>query len=252
MRRILITGVSSGIGRALTKKLVQDGVTVWGIARRIKLLRQLKEELKNSSNFIYSQMDVSEEDNWKRLITQMKRKNFLPQIVIFNAGVQENDLSPRFNPQITKKVFEINFFSVIFAVEHLLKFVKLRTQFIAISSLSSLRGSGIEGIAYPASKAALSIAFESLYQKYKQKYSFKTIYFGPVATGMGPFKRYPLVLQEKEAVGALIKAMESDSIIHHHPGFLLFAFRLIRLFPPKLYFLIISKIEGLHKNLGKR
>lgn len=37
MDRILITGVSSGIGRALTKRLIADGQTVWGIARRQNL-----------------------------------------------------------------------------------------------------------------------------------------------------------------------------------------------------------------------
>jgi len=46
--RVLITGVSSGIGRELTKQLVVEGDSVWGVARRKELLINLKKELKGA------------------------------------------------------------------------------------------------------------------------------------------------------------------------------------------------------------
>lgn len=253
MAKILITGVSSGIGRALTKRLVEDGNFVWGIARRKQLLISLKKEMGPRSNFFYSRLDVANTLDWQKLISKMKIREFVPDVVIFNAAIMENDLSPLPKPEITKMIFDVNFFSIINGVEALLKSVKPGAQFIAISSLSALKGSSIEGIGYPASKAALSIAFESLHRKFGYKYNFKTIYFGPVATGMGPFKEtLPIILSERQAVDTIIKAIKSKQIIYYSPRVIFLALRVMKMFPSSLYFKALSKIEKLHLGLAKR
>ncbi len=58
MKNVLVTGVSSGIGRILTKKLIDQGFRVWGIARREDLLKSLKKELR-SKNFFYLVVDTA-------------------------------------------------------------------------------------------------------------------------------------------------------------------------------------------------
>ncbi len=119
---------------------------------------------------------------------------------------------------------------------------------MAISSSSALKGSGVEGIGYPASKAALSIAFESLYQKFKNKYIFKTIYFGPINTGMVPFRKNSLfLLSEKQAVSKIIQATLGKKVIYYYPGVLFFILKTIRHFPSKIYFYLLSQIEEFHK-----
>ena len=57
MKNVLITGVSSGIGKALTKLLLTKGFRVWGIARRKELLLELKKEL-HSDKFIFTAADI--------------------------------------------------------------------------------------------------------------------------------------------------------------------------------------------------
>ncbi len=251
MTKYLITGVSSGIGRSLTKKLIQKGGVVWGIARREELLKSLKKELLDNSSFIYSLADQAKDKDWKLLVEQFKRKKFIPHVVIFNAAFSENDLEKPINLSSLEKMVEVNFLGVMRGINHLLPIVKNNTQFIAISTFSALKGSGVEGIGYAASKAALSIGFESLYQKYKNKgLMFKTIYFGPINSGMNPFKGgIPFILSEKKAVELIINSINSNKGQFFYPKTIFLIFKLIRLLPPNIYFKILSRMERFHQKL---
>lgn len=248
MKKYFITGVSSGIGRALTKKLVSDGQIVWGIARREKLLKDLKKELNNSINFIYTPMDQTEKNGWRFLVRKFEERKFTPQIIIFNAAISQNDLKDGIEIQTLEKTMETNFLAVMKGVQNMLQLAKTGTQFIAISSFSALKGSGTEGIGYAASKSALAIAFESLYQKYKNKgIIFKTIYFGPVNTGMGPFKdNTPFILSENQAVKSIIDSTKSNKGYFFYPKSIFLIFKLIKLLPANIYFIILSKMESIH------
>lgn len=248
MKRYFITGISSGIGRALTKKLILDGHIVWGIARREEFLKDLKKELGNSKNFIYTPIDQTRKNCWDTLIKKFKERNFVPQIVIFNAAILQKDLTNGIDIKVFEKLMEVNFLSVIRGVRSLLPLAKTGTQFIAISSFSALKGSGTEGIGYAASKSALAIGFESLHQKYKDKgILFKTIYFGPVNTGMGPFKdKTPFILSENQAVKSIINSIKSNKGHFFYPKTIFLVFKLIKLMPANIYFRILSKMESIH------
>lgn len=248
MKKYFITGVSSGIGRALTKELVSDGQIVWGIARREDLLKNLKKELGNSNNFMYTAIDQVKENCWEDLLKKFKEKKFIPQVIIFNAAILEKDLTNGIDIKIFEKLIEVNFLSVIRGVKNLLTLAKTGTQFIAISSFSALKGSGTEGIGYAASKSALAISFESLYQKYKNSgIAFKTIYFGPVNSGMGPFKdKTPFILSESQAVKSIIRSVKSNQGHFFYPKSIFLIFKLIKLLPADIYFKILSKMESIH------
>lgn len=250
MAKYLITGVSSGIGRALTKKLINNGNMVWGIARREKLLRSLKKEI-DSKKFTYTMGDQAKNRIWQSLLKQFKRRKFNPDVVIFNAAISENDLKDGINISALEDIMEINFLGIMRGINILLPFVKPAVQMIAISSFSALKGSGVEGIGYAASKAALSVGFESLYQKYKDKnIIFKTIYFGPVYAGMGPFKKYPLfVLSEGQAVKFIISSVKSKKVLYYYPKSIFFIMKLIKLLPSGIYFKILSKMESFRLKL---
>lgn len=253
MNKFLITGVSSGIGRALTKRLISNGAIVWGIARREKLLKSLSREV-NSKKFIYSVVDQSRDNDWKTLLKQFGKRKFIPDIIVFNAAVSENDLKDGINLMTLEKMIKVNFLGVISGIHNIIPIVKPKVQFIAISTFSALKGSGTEGIGYASSKAALSIAFESLYQKYKKKgIIFKTIFFGPINSGMGPFRKSsPFILSEKSAVDFIIDAVKKKNSHHYHPKIIFFVFRIIRLLPSEFYFKILSIMESVHMQLRKK
>jgi len=253
MSKYLITGVSSGIGRALTKKLLIDGETVWGIARREQLLKNLKKELNNPTNFTYISMDQADKIGWQSLIKKFKKKDFIPKIIIFNAAISQNDLQSGIEIEVLEKLVEVNFLGVMRGISTLLPLVKSGTQFITISSFSALKGSGTEGIGYAASKAAVSIGFESLYQRYKDKgIIFKTIYFGPINSGMGLFKKnIPFILSENQAVKFIINSTKNSKGQFFYPRSIFLIFKIIKLLPSNIYFRILSRMESINLKFRK-
>lgn len=248
MKRFLITGVSSGIGRVLTRDLVLKGNEVWGIARRKELLEELSNELKNGNRFFYTVTDVSQEKDWKKLITEMSQKKYSPDVVIFNAAIFKPDLVKDIDFELLQETFSVNFFGVIQGIKLLLNYVKKKTQFLAISSLSALKGSSIEGIGYPASKAALSIAFESLYLKYKNKFIFKTLFLGPVVGGVSHFKKPSIfVVSEERTAQKIGKCLNKSNEIFYFPWLYFFIMRILKLFPAEVYFKLLSTKERFGK-----
>ncbi|MDO8452849.1 MAG: SDR family NAD(P)-dependent oxidoreductase [bacterium] len=238
MLNILITGVSSGIGKELSKSLTEDGHKVVGVSRRAGM-----------------KIDLSKSGSGRELLKRLKRARFKPSVVIFNAAILENDLEPKFDSGVTRRMFETNFFSVLEALEELLGYVPKNCHFIAVSSIAALRGSSVEGIGYSASKAALSIAFEGLHQKYRNvrglsaSLTFTTIYLGPVRGGMSPFRRgTPFQLSIKQVVELIKRVMEEKGSAYYSPWLLFFGFRILRLFPPSVASWILSVIERVHRN----
>lgn len=255
MKRVLVIGASSGLGKAITINLINDGFRVWGVARRLNLLKQLKTSLSKPAKFDFSSLDISKHNSWQLLINRMNSKKFIPEVVIFNAAILKNDLMENLQPQITQEVMETNFFSVIYGVSKFIGYINPPAQFVVISSSSSLKGSGVEGIGYAASKAAISVAFESLYQKYRQKgLLFKTIYFGPIRTGMNPTKKdYFFTMSEDLAAEKVKMALKKPGPLFYYPGYLLLALRIIKLLPPHLYFKVLDLIDKQHfSNMKKQ
>lgn len=254
MGKYLITGVSSGIGRELVKKVIGHGDSVWGIARRKNLLANLKKELGNNKYFQYSAVDISKPQTWKRIITQLRRKKFQPQIVIFNAAIFRNDFVGKgtTNLETTRELIETNFFSILSGVNELLKIVEPKTKFIFIGSASAFKGGGEEGIGYCASKAALSQALESLHLKHHPKYDFKIVHFGPVDTDMLPLrKKVHFIISAEKAARHIMESVDSPDHIFHYPRLLFLFLRLIKVLPAPLYLMILGKIDALHRQNKK-
>lgn len=254
MSNYIITGVSSGLGRELTKKLVKKGHRVFGIARRSNLLINLQREMAANNKFEFLCVDLAKESAWEEIITQIAKIKFSPDVVIFNAAIFEKDyLQKKLDFPKMKNSFEVNFFSIIKGFEEISKIAKLKTQFIFISSSSALKGSGAEGIGYPASKAALSSAFESLYQKYKDKYQFKIIYFGPINTTMlQSASLFTPILSKDKAANIVIRTIHSNRVINYAPWYLFVLLRAIKILPSNIYLTILNLIDILHLKSSKK
>ncbi len=247
MKKYLVVGASSGIGRALTKKLVDEGSMIWAVARREEFLESLKNEVRLPKNYFYSVADISRKNTWFNLIKTLKRRKYIPEIVVMCAAILKNDLNDKIDLRITHELFDINYFSVMEGINFLVPFLKRNSQIITISSLSSQKGSGAEGIGYAASKAALSLSFESLHQRFKNKLKFKVVFFGPVETGMHPFGKQTLItISEKRAVRTIINAIEGKRVFYYCPKLPFFVLKLTKLFSQSLYFRVLDAIDSLH------
>ncbi len=214
---ICVTGVSSGIGQELARQLIKDGHSVWGIARRENSLNDLKKELGDS--FFYTACDVTVQNEAFKISQDMEKKAFYPEVIILAAGAFLNDINLEFNYEIFKKSMDVNLYGAFnFVNVFLPKFLKQNSgQFIAISSITALKPS-LRGIGYPASKAALGIAFRGLDLAYrKRKIIFSTIYLGPVATEMWNAKKSFAVSNKKQIALAIKKVIKTREQIYYIP-----------------------------------
>ena len=69
MKKAIIIGASSGIGRELAKLLAKNGYEVGVISRRKKLLEDLKNELITPS--IVKQLDINDQENSINVINDL-------------------------------------------------------------------------------------------------------------------------------------------------------------------------------------
>jgi short-subunit dehydrogenase len=235
--KIFITGISSGIGRALTKELINQGHEVWGLAREQEKLNSLKNDL-NSERFVFSVCDVADESQVAAVVNELTEKKFIPDAVILNAGIFPNDLTPNFNKKIFNQIMAVNFNGAInFISAFLEKFINRGAgHFIFINSTTAFRPSA-RGIAYPASKAALALASRGLDLIYRpQGILFSTIYLGPVATKMWEGKKNILVSTPEKAADFIIKILKNKKKESYFPFISTSIFRLTKFLPDKIFF----------------
>ena len=65
-RNFIVTGVTSGFGRSAAELLMEEGATVYGVARRKELLSEIK--YKYDSRFEYLELDVTEDNAVEEII----------------------------------------------------------------------------------------------------------------------------------------------------------------------------------------
>lgn len=81
----IVTGASSGIGTAFAHKLIENGATVYGLARRLNKLKKIQSKL--GDRFIPVQMDVTKHKDVEEWVTNQFSEGHLPDILINNAGL---------------------------------------------------------------------------------------------------------------------------------------------------------------------
>ncbi len=180
--KIFITGISSGIGKALAKYLLRQGHEVWGIARREPLLQAFSREA-GAEKLIWSVCDAGNMKQLQELKKKMAENNFTPQACILNAGISRYDIHSPLNPELCDAMVNANFHSVMNCCYLFSDEIKNQGgQFILISSIFA-RMPDCRNPAYSASKAAASILFRSLRLNDTFKgIRFKNVYLGPVQT----------------------------------------------------------------------
>ncbi|MDD5110175.1 MAG: SDR family NAD(P)-dependent oxidoreductase [Patescibacteria group bacterium] len=242
--QVMITGTSSGIGRALAKQMVNDGWKVWGVARREAPLRELQQELGES--FSFSVADASAPADVARVVREMDVAKFTPDTVVLNAGIYPHDTDNGFASEVAREVISVNVNSALNFVGVLLpRFLSRgRGQFVAVSSLFGVRPDP-RGVGYAASKAALSMAFRSLHVCYhRSPVRFKVMYFGPITTEkyFPPSRPHSALAARspQQAALAIRRLIAGRRVRVIYPGLVGWAFRLSA-WLPDLAFETLSK-----------
>lgn len=160
---VVITGGSSGIGKALAFQFGQNGSKVIISGRKSEELNATVEELSlKGIEVIACQGDVSIEADVKRMVEVAIAKFGRIDILINNAGISMRALFSEVDLEVIRKVMGINFFGAINATHYCLPhIIKSKGSIVGISSIAGFRGlPGRTG--YSASKFALNGFLEAL------------------------------------------------------------------------------------------
>ncbi len=207
MKKIIIIGATSGIGREMAKIYARAGNLVAVTGRRNELLHSL--QLEFPDNIITECFDVTGNENIAHVDNLVKKMNGL-DILIYNAGY--GDVSEKVDWQIDKQTVDTNVKGFIEIVDHAFNYFQQQGhgQLVTTSSIASIRGSSYAP-AYSASKAFQSIYFEGLYMKIKRMNSsiFVTdIQPGFIDTKMAKAEKRFWVAPPLKAATQIIHAIE--------------------------------------------
>lgn len=160
---VIITGGSSGIGRALAFEFGRRGSKVVITGREATRLQATVQALKQANINVYAFVGKVEspEDN-ARLVEETIRHYGRIDVLINNAGVSMRALFQELDLAVIRRVMEINFFGAVDLTHACLPEIRKNKGSIAgISSVAGFRGlPGRTG--YSASKFALNGFLESL------------------------------------------------------------------------------------------
>ncbi len=152
-KSFIVTGASSGIGRALSILLAQEGANVAIMARTESKLEQLKAGL--GKDLLIVPGDVTSQEDCKNVVQATIDSYGKLDGLIHNAGVSMRATAAETRVQTYRKLMEVNFFSMVFLFqEALAQIEKTKGHIVAVSSMMG-RYSTQERSGYNASKHAL-------------------------------------------------------------------------------------------------
>jgi len=152
-KTILITGASSGIGKATAIECSKMGAKVIITARNVERLEQTIKQMAGPDHE-YIKADLSKSEDIKKLISN------LPEIdgLVNNAGISKPTLTQFISEEVVNDIFLVNTFAPIYLTQGLLKQKRIKNKgsIVFTSSISGLVCSEVGESLYSASKAAIN------------------------------------------------------------------------------------------------
>jgi len=166
-KKILITGATGGIGKALVKKFLSLEGNVLATGTKIEKLDALKKEFPKVNILKF---DISEHSKIEEFIENVSSQLTGLDVLVNNAGINMDNLSLRMKDEEWKKVIDLNLGSTFFLCKYAIKKM-LKKKYGRIVNITSIVGhTGNLGQSnYAASKAAIVAMSKSLAIEYAKK-----------------------------------------------------------------------------------
>lgn len=151
-KTILVTGASSGIGRAVAIECSKSGATVYLTARNQERLEETLTAMTNGKHKIIV-ADLTKYDDIEHLSASIDKLDG----VVLNSGINDKSIVKKIDEDFISKMIDTNFSGPALLVQSLLKNKKVNklASFVFMSSVSAYYPS-VSNSMYAASKAALN------------------------------------------------------------------------------------------------
>jgi NAD(P)-dependent dehydrogenase (short-subunit alcohol dehydrogenase family) len=107
-KAVLITGCSSGIGRATALRLAQKGWTVYASARRPESIAELADAGCRTLT-----LDVTDEESMRAAVAEVEREQGAVGVLVNNAGYSQSGPIEQIEMEEVRRQFETNVFGVV-------------------------------------------------------------------------------------------------------------------------------------------
>jgi NAD(P)-dependent dehydrogenase (short-subunit alcohol dehydrogenase family) len=162
-KTVLITGASSGIGKATALRLAQYGAQIALTARNQGALEQVRQEIEALGGAaLVTPADVADAEQVRGAVEATVARFGKLDILLACAGLSMRAYFEGSHLEAMERVMRVNFFGALYATHFALPHVKkTRGSLVAVSSLTGKRGIPSYSI-YGASKFAIQGLYEAL------------------------------------------------------------------------------------------
>lgn len=178
---ILITGASTGIGKAAGIHMARLGHTVWAGVRTEKAFNDIKRLNVQHLEPIF--IDVTSEDSIQNCVSHIRKNSGILHALVNNAGIAVGGPVEGVRMEEWRHQFDVNFFGQIRLTQVCLPLLReTKGRIVMMSSIAGRVASPFLG-PYAASKFALEAASDSLRRELRRfGVSVSVIEPGPIAT----------------------------------------------------------------------
>lgn len=238
--RVIITGASGGIGRALAIEYGRRGADVLLLARNEEQLYISKQLLESNGGKGFVRIcDVSVKEDMNSAVDFAVNTLDGIDIAILNAGISGSQNIDGMDPVRFRQIFETNFFGIVNGITSVLPVMKKQGygKIAGIGSLADFRG--VPGVsAYNSSKAAMSNFLESARNELKQfGITVITVKPGFVKSGITEKNEFymPMLMDADKAAKIIADGIEKNKPLIKFPLPVVIAAFIGKIVPASIY-----------------